>query len=221
MTADGKNNNDVDFGTTTLLSGRYDLTGATDPVVRYARWFTNDRSTNPGDPRDSLRVHVSDDDGRSWTLLEEVGAGTPLAWVGVERSLSGLVQPTGSMRLRFTAADIGQGIEDASKVEAAIDDFSIVDRDGGCAVCDGSVAPVGRITLDREGPDVVLDWSGDAAPGTRFAVYSLEGPRFEAALRVGTTGERRFVHAGAALSNRPFAYRVSALDACGRESSLR
>lgn len=212
--AGGDGGNDVDGGTTTLLSSRYDLSSAVDPVVRYARWFTNDRGNSPGE--DPLDVEVSANDGTSWTLLEQVGAGTPLAWVEVEHALAGKVSLTSQMRFRFTARDLGQG----SLVEAGVDDFELVDRWQGCGGCPAPVAKVGAILASRSGDDVVLDWSADPVSATRYAVYKLTGAGFSEAVRIGTTATKSFVHEGAALSGEDFFYRVSAVDACGNESAL-
>ncbi|HEX6852131.1 MAG TPA: M36 family metallopeptidase [Candidatus Polarisedimenticolaceae bacterium] len=205
---------DVDTGTTTLLSSRYDLTGAVDPVVRYARWFTNDRGGNPGE--DPFDVDVSNNDGASWVRLEQVGAGTPLAWVVPDLPLAGVSTPSALMRFRFTARDGGVG---GSLVEAAIDDFRIVDRNQGCGGC-ASPSTVGTILVSRVGSDVVLDWTADPVAGTRFVVYRLGGPALEEAVRIGTTQTRTFVHPGAASAPESFYYRVSAVNACGVEGAL-
>lgn len=204
---------DVDEGTTTLLSAAYDLTDAVDPVVRYVRWFTNDRGAAPGE--DPLLVDVSGDDGMNWVALEEVGAGTPLAWVPVEFALIDRITPGPGTRLRFTASDLGVG----SLVEAGVDEFSIVDRAQGCGVCGAPPQSLGIIRVGREGDDIVLDWTDDPAPGSRFIVYRLSGGAFVDALRVGTSEERRFVHRGAVGAVEDFYYRVSAVDACGQESA--
>jgi Zn-dependent metalloprotease len=211
----GGGNNDVDDGTTTLLSRAYDLSGLVDPAIRYSRWFTNDLGASPGE--DPLVVEVSNDDGTTWFPLETVGAGTPLAWVPVELALPGGVTPTDAVRVRFTASDLGLG---GSLVEAGIDELSIVDLGQGCNVCAPTTGPVGTILVSLSGDDVVIDWSDDPAPGASFAVYALEGPEFATATRIGTTGSRNFVHAGAALSGERFAYRVSAVNVCGTESAL-
>ncbi len=211
----GGGGNDIDGGTTTLLSSQYDLSAAVDPVVRYARWFTNDRGGSPGE--DPFTVEVSNDDGGSWTQLEQVSGGTPLAWVEVELPLAGVIAPTSQMRFRFTALDAGAG---GSLVEAGIDGFDLLDRDQGCNGCAVPVDPVGTIFVDRVGNDVVLDWTADPAPGTRFAVYKLGGAAFGEAVRIGTSDGRTFVHEGAALSGEDFYYKVSAIDACGNESAL-
>jgi hypothetical protein len=210
----GDGGNDVDGGTTTLLSALYDLSTSVDPLVRYARWFTNDRGASPGE--DPFRVEVSTNGGSSWTLLEQVGAGTPLAWVEVEHRLRDKVVPTNQMRFRFTAQDLGQG----SLVEAGVDDFELVDRGQGCTGCPAPVPTVATILLERQADDVVLDWTADPVSAARYAVYKLEGADFSQAVRIGTTSAKRFVHEGAALSGESFFYRVSAVDDCGNESDL-
>ena len=64
-----------------------------------------DTGASPGE--DPFVVEVSNDAGASWSLLEQVGAGTPLAWVDTEIALNGILAPTGQMQFRFTAADLG------------------------------------------------------------------------------------------------------------------
>ncbi len=212
--AGGDGGNDVDGGTTTLLSTAYDLSSAVDPVVRYARWFTNDRGGSPGE--DPLDVEVSADNGATWTSLERVSAGTPLAWVEVEHTLADKVGLTSQMRFRFTARDLGAG----SLVEAGVDDFELLDRGQGCGGCPTPVEVVGTIFVARAGDDVVLDWSADPVNAVRYVVYKLAGADFSEAVRIGTAETKSFVHEGAALSGESFFYRVSAVDACGNESAL-
>jgi hypothetical protein len=67
---------------------------------------------------------------------------------------------------------------------------------------------------------VVLDWNDDPTPGVRFAIYKLTGDGSEPTLLVGTTAERLFVHQGAAGAAESYFYRVTAIDACGSESTL-
>jgi hypothetical protein len=120
------------------------------------------------------------------------------------------------MRFRFTARDTGVG---GSLVEAAVDEFRIVDRNQGCGGC-AAPPSVGTILVSRQGADVVLDWTGDPVAATRYVVYKLVGPGFSEAVRIGTAEGRSFVHAGAASSPESFAYRVSAVNACGAEGAL-
>jgi len=207
-------NNDVDEGTTTLLSRAYDLTGMVEPAIRYSRWFTNDLGASPGE--DPLVVEVSDDDGANWVTIENVSAGTPLAWVPTEVVFPGALTPNAYVRVRFTTSDLGAG---GSMVEAGIDDFAVVDLRQGCNTCGPTVDPVGTIRVSLSGGDVVLDWTDDPASGSSFVVYRLGGPDYAEAVAIGTTSGRTFVHEGAAATHEDFAYRVSAVNDCGTESS--
>jgi len=210
----GGDNNDVDGGETTLLSRVYDLSGLVDPVFEYWRWYTNDQGASPGEDR--AYVDVSADDGGTWTQLEVLADGTPLAWVRPRIPLPATVPQTAATRFRFSVSDRGGG----SLVEAGFDDLTILDRDQGCFDCPLPVAAVGTILARREANDVVLDWTTDPTPGARFAVYLLTGPTFSTAVRIGTTDGRTFRHEGAVLAPADYAYRVSAIDACGNESAL-
>jgi hypothetical protein len=209
--APGPNNGDVDDGSTTLLSARYDLSSAVDPTVKYQRWFTNDRGGSAGDATDSLRVDVSNDDGQSWSPLEEVGAGTPLAWVPVSIALP--IAPTSQMRFRFSTADLGAG----TLVEAGIDEFALVEAGAACLVC-SSPPPqtLCSIHVNLSGDDVVIDWSANPV-SNRAVVYQVTGCGPGNRLRIGTATGSSFVHVDAALSPEAFNYQVTSVDDCGNE----
>jgi hypothetical protein len=211
-TGGGDGGNDLDDGTTTLESDVYDLSSAVDPVVRYARWFTNDQGSSPG--LDTFDIEVaSNGGGTNWALLEQVSGGTPLEWVEVEIPLT---SATSNMRFRFTARDLLPG----SLVEAGIDDFELIDLGQGCAGCPTPVTTVGTVAISRSGANVILDWTSDPVSGTRYVVYKLSGPTYADAVAIGTTDSRIFIHEGAATSGEDFFYRVTAVDACANESDL-
>ena len=110
--------NDVDNGTTTLYSPRFDLTGASDVSISYWRFYTNDRGTNTDD---SWVVQLSNDDGASWVDVENA-ASLPYAWEQVVVNLADHYATPGIVQLRFIAADTGSG----SLVEALVDDFLLM-----------------------------------------------------------------------------------------------
>ncbi len=124
---------DVDNGTTVLTSPAYDLAASPDAVVSYWRWFNNSAGARPDE--DALLVEISNDNGASWTTLEQVGpsgAGTGGGWNFASFEIASVVAPTSTVRFRFTTEDLpGLG----SIVEAVIDDFVISSLvcDGGCA----------------------------------------------------------------------------------------
>ncbi len=103
-------NEDVDGGPTRLISAAYDLSGAPEAVISYARWFTNDDND-----ADRLTVEVSDDDGASWTLVESVP--NTFGWVEAQFAVADFVATTSTVRVRFSATDNPNN----SVTEAAID----------------------------------------------------------------------------------------------------
>lgn len=201
-------NGDIDGGTTTLLSQIYDMSGATAPGVHYRRWFTNDQGNSPGDPTDTFRIDVSNDGGDNWTSLEEIGEGTPLAWVEVAPSLP--LAPTSQMRFRFTAADLEEG----SVVEAAIDDFRLVDEGQACLGCAPVPSTLCTISVNRSGDDVLLDWSQNPV-GSRAVIYDVAS--CDERVKLGTADGNEFLHESAAISPDLFRYRVTFVDECGQE----
>jgi len=114
--------NDVDGGSTTLVSPAIDLSGAVNVRLSYARWYSNDTGASPND--DVFRVDLSDDNGASWASVEVVGPsgpGTSGGWIEQTVTVDSFVSLTSEVRVRFIAADTGSG----SIVEAVIDDVRL------------------------------------------------------------------------------------------------
>ncbi|MCC7015268.1 MAG: choice-of-anchor B family protein [Planctomycetes bacterium] len=110
---------DVDGGTTTLKTAVYDLTGYSDPVIGYWRWYSNNQN---GVVDDTFYVQVSN--GGLWNTVETVGPSSAEAqggWYYHEFHVNQFVAPSATVQVRFRASDLGTG----SIVEAAIDDFVI------------------------------------------------------------------------------------------------
>jgi hypothetical protein len=124
LTGNDAGDSDVDGGTTILTSPMLDGS-AGEPAVAYWRWFTNDFGGTPSE--DVLIVQASDDDGKTWVTLEQVGptgAGTSGGWVHRVMALWSVgLEPTDDLRVRFIAADLNAG----SVVEAAVDGVRILD----------------------------------------------------------------------------------------------
>ncbi len=117
----GIGSNDVDNGTTTLMSPIFDLSGNPTATIEYWRWYVNDGNNSV---TDSFVVDISSDGGNTWTNLETVGPGNSQAsggWFLHTATVADFVTPTNQVRLRFLASDLGSG----SIVEAAIDDLRI------------------------------------------------------------------------------------------------
>ncbi len=118
----GTGENDVDGGTTSLVSNQIDLSAAEFATISYARWYSNDTGQAPN--ADVFEVFVSDDDGQNYTLVETVGPageGTSGGWIETGFSVGDFVALTSTIRVKFVASDLGAG----SLVEAAIDDVRV------------------------------------------------------------------------------------------------
>jgi len=112
-------NSDVDGGPTRLISPILDLSGSGDFSISYQRWFTND----DGDG-DRLDVHISNNGGTSWVLVESVpGDGINSGqWRARTIQVADFVTPTSTMRIRFSATDNPND----SVTEAGVDDFKVL-----------------------------------------------------------------------------------------------
>ncbi|MHC4846665.1 MAG: hypothetical protein ACYTCU_10965, partial [Planctomycetota bacterium] len=124
---------DVDSGKTTLYSPTFDLAGVERATIAYWRWFHNsfaqidmDEGTAPNE--EPFTVWITNDNGKTWTLVEQVGPSGPETgggWILHAFDPGSLVELTSQMRLRFVASDTGG----FSIVEAGIDDLLVVTVD--------------------------------------------------------------------------------------------
>ena len=135
---------DVDGGPTMLISPTRDLSGRTDPILRFAYWWKND--DQDGDPMD---IDISNDDGATWIpVLTFADLPLPPEWHYQVINIADAIDPeplTSQMKVRISVVDLGP---DASIDEGAIDAVEIFD-----VVC-GETFPPGDI--DEDG-DVDLD----------------------------------------------------------------
>ncbi len=113
ITENGPGNTDVDGGPTRLLSPTFDLAGQSRVVVSFAAWFTND----DGDG-DRLDVHVSNNNGASWTQAMSIAGSN---WSQQQFLLDDFVTLNSQIRVRFSATDNPND----SVTEAGIDDFRL------------------------------------------------------------------------------------------------
>ena len=147
--------NDVDGGTTTLVSPTYDLTGLTDPTISYYRWYNNGTGGSPG--ADTFTVEISDNGGGSWSTVEVVGptADASGGWIQHSFLVSSIVSPTANVQLRFMASDLGTG----SIVEAAIDDLAITDES--CSDC--GISTYCAAGNNSTGTTAKIGWNGTSS----------------------------------------------------------
>ncbi len=115
----GLGTNDIDDGETYLTSRMYDVSGMSNPVLRYYRWYTNNAGAEPNS--DYWTVSIAEV-GNNWEILERTMV-TDASWQPRVYVLKDVVNLTSTLRVQFIAADAEPG----SLVEAAMDDFEILD----------------------------------------------------------------------------------------------
>lgn len=146
-------NSDVDNGTTYLVSPTIDLSQG-NALVQYALWYSNSFGAAPNE--DIFRVWISNNNGSTWSLADQVGPVIDASGGWRVRSFwaGDVVAVTSQMRLRFEAADLGSG----SVIEAAIDAMKI--RRFECAPPSCCTGTRGNVNLSSsETPDLSdLSW---------------------------------------------------------------
>ncbi len=91
-------NEDIDGGPTVLTSPVFDLSAPEEWFIDYVRWFWNNNAD-----QDRLTVEISNNNGASWVLVEDVG-GTQV-WTERRIRVADFVTPTAQVRIRFSAVD--------------------------------------------------------------------------------------------------------------------
>jgi len=130
LPTDGIGVNDVDGGSTTLLSPSMDLSSFIHPVISYQRWYTNSPpgGANPG--ADWFQVMASNDDGQNWVYIENTST-SDMSWRRNAFRVEDFLAPTAQMRFKFIASDSLRpevNLNGGSLVEAAMDDFTLYDE---------------------------------------------------------------------------------------------
>ena len=148
---------DVDGGSTRLTSPRIDATGVQD--ISYCWWYRN--IGGGGNVEDDIWVVlVSDDDGSTWSVLQQTDTTGPDVEGNWQTSTLSLLDIPGfeindMFRIQFVASDLNE----TSRVEAAVDNIRM-------------------IALDCEAPPCAADIDGDGDVGTNdiLAILSDWGP---------------------------------------------
>jgi hypothetical protein len=128
-TSDGLGVNDVDGGKTTLQTPTFDLTGYSNPVFTYQRWYINNPPSGANPGADWWQVRISND-LVNWVDVENTLFSDPSWRRGVLR-VSDYVQPSATVAMQFIASDstrLGQYLDGGSLIEAAMDDLEILDE---------------------------------------------------------------------------------------------
>jgi Zn-dependent metalloprotease len=160
----GLGENDVDEGSTMLTTRTYDISQYINPVLRYYRWYSNDAGATPG--TDYWVVRISSDGGATWTELENTNKSFAY-WSAYVIPLQDIINSTSQMVVEFTASDIEPG----SLVEAAVDDFEILDIDQSLVGLDRTPSSPGHVRLDQNYPNPVSSAGfGNAQTSIRYSI---------------------------------------------------
>ena len=159
---------DIDNGTTTLISPQLHVADLGSVVVNYARWY----ALTGNNPDDQATIDVSNDDGATWVNVETIASHENF-WQEKSFVLTDFLSPTDEVRLRFQASDLGSG----SLVEAALDDLAVETFDGS-----PRVAVYGRPQI---GSEVAVNLTADPG-GTYTILYSFAPAAIDLAGVVGT-----------------------------------
>jgi murein tripeptide amidase MpaA len=108
---------DLDGGPTILISPKLDLTGLTNPRIRFYRWVYSTSQDFEG--ADSLFVDVSSDDGATWVTVKEIEHEN--AWRSDGFDVADFIEPNDTVRVRFRIADNPNN----AVTEGAVDDVVV------------------------------------------------------------------------------------------------
>jgi hypothetical protein len=160
--------NDVDDGTTRLKSPVYPFTGATNVVIKYARWFSGDE--------DPWSVDVSNDGGSTWTNVE-TATDASLEWTDHRIDVDALFGVADQVMVRFVARD---GPLDPSTVEAGVDDLRILAN--GIVTDAPEVGPAASVVFGLEQnqpnpfrPETEITYSVPGRSAVELTVYNVAG----------------------------------------------
>ncbi|MGK0218780.1 MAG: carboxypeptidase T [Planctomycetota bacterium] len=159
--------NDVDGGTTTLVSPIFNVDGLDQPKLSYWRWYSNNTGSSVDDV---FQVDLSSDGGSSWVSAETLGPNGPDSvggWIQQELTITDFVPATAQLRVRFLASDLGSG----SIVEAALDDVLVSAFPGDCPP--PSVYCIGL--PNSSGPGAQISTSGSQLIGDNAFNLAVQG----------------------------------------------
>lgn len=172
LTDNTPGSSDVDGGPTRIISPVWDLSTTEQPILTYARWFSHINTSPPPPPEqdtDSLDVHLTNDNGATWVLVESETQTTP--WVSRTIRIADYVTPTAQVRVRFSVADNPNN----STTEAAIDAVALHAYECGQTCTPGDI----DLNAQVDGRDVAPFAAGliaPPAPGTlQFCVMDIDG----------------------------------------------
>lgn len=167
---------DVDVGSTSLVSPLIDLSMTNEPVISYWRWYTNAPPTGTVPNQDLWQVFASSDGGGSWIAVEETRR-SERAWRRNAFRVVDVLGDVTSIRLKFVASDTlvpNSDLGGGSIVEAALDDLELWDTDFSSALHESAAQPA--LTVWPVPADDVLYMRAPSASGTiTYQIIDMTG----------------------------------------------
>ena len=134
---------DVDEGSTSLVSPVIDLSSSTDPAISYWRWYTNASPTSTNPSQDLWQVFARGDGSAEWVPVEETRM-SERAWRRNAFRVADVLGEASTIQLKFVASDSVDATVDgngASLVEAALDDLELWSMDITSSMVDHETMP--------------------------------------------------------------------------------
>lgn len=170
--------NDVDGGTTTLLSDPIDMSGYANPAITYWRWYVNNPPSGANPNADWWQVYISNNNGATWVPVEDSKT-SDRSWRRMAFRVQDHVTPTATMRIKFHASDSirpGQNLDGGSLVEAAVDDIQLWDlATGGIGMDEIDAASLWSVYPDPASDELFVEHAGDVPWIVRFSVIDAAG----------------------------------------------
>ncbi|MBK7944806.1 MAG: hypothetical protein IPJ85_05620 [Flavobacteriales bacterium] len=168
--------NDIDAGSTILVSDPMNLTGYTNPAFTYWRWYTNSMGANPS--ADWWQVELSNNNGSTWVRVENTKA-SDRSWRRKAFRVEEFLPITANMRMRFIASDslrLGVSLNGGSLVEAALDDIQLWNApENTLNVDDAPVDLIGGLYPNPTSDLVHVRLTRDGMRNIRFDVADFTG----------------------------------------------
>ncbi|MCB9183884.1 MAG: hypothetical protein H6591_08195 [Flavobacteriales bacterium] len=171
----GLGENDVDGGSTILISDPMNLTSYTNPAFTYWRWYSNNSGANPS--ADWWQVQISNNNGASWVKVEDTKS-SDRSWRRKAFRVEEYLPLTATMRLRFIASDSirpGVSLNGGSLVEGALDDIQLWDGPENTLDVEEEVELMTGLYPSPASDALYLVLSGQAFTGARLSVLDLTG----------------------------------------------
>ena len=168
--------NDVDAGTTSLVTSNIDMSEMDSPIFSYWRWYVNNPPSGANPNADWWQTFISNDGGSSWTKVEETRT-SDRSWRRMAFRVADHVEPTATVKVKFHASDsirAGQELDGGSLIEAAVDDIQVWDLAGDVSIPENAIS-IASIYPDPADRTIELVLSNTASPILTAEIIDLAG----------------------------------------------